>query len=77
MWYDSEMCGRTKTVINELNEKNKMLKNDIKEMQQLKDMNYEGTDAVKELKRKLKKYYVFCNHLLVLSLLHLNICKFR
>ena len=65
MWYGLEMCGRAKAVINELNGKNKMLKKEIKEMQKLKDMDHEGIDEVKELKRELKKYFVFCNHLIV------------
>ena len=68
-------CVVAKVVINELNGENKMLKMEIKEMHKLKDMNYERIDEVKELKGESKKYYVFCNHLLVLPLLHLNICK--
>ena len=64
-----------KVVINELNRENKMLKMEIKEMHKLKDMNYERIDEVKELKGESKKYCVFCNHLLVLLLLYLNICK--
>ena len=77
LWYGFEMCGKANAVINELNGENKMLKKVIKEMQKLKDMDYEGTDEVKELKRELKKYFVFCNHLFVLPLLHLNICKLK
>ena len=55
LWYGLEMCAKAKAVINELNGENKMLKKEIKEMQKLKDMDHEGTDEVKELKRELKK----------------------
>ena len=75
MWYGLEMCGRAKAVINELNGENKMLKKEIKEVSKLKDIDLEGTDEVEELKRELKKYFVFCNHLIVLPLFHLNVCK--
>ena len=32
LWYDIEICIKAKAVINELNGKTKMLKNEIKEM---------------------------------------------
>ena len=39
LWYDLEMCDRAKAVINEMKGENKMLKNEIKEMQKLKGEN--------------------------------------
>ena len=54
MRYDSEMCDSAKAIIDKLNVEKKMLKKEIKEMQKLNDMDYEGTDKVKELKRELK-----------------------
>ena len=51
MWLDLEMSAKVKVVINELKWENKILKMDIKDMQEVKGRNGEEIDEVKEFQQ--------------------------
>ena len=63
MWLDLEMSAKVKVVINELKWENKILKTDIKDMQEVKGRNGEEIDEVKEFQQH--REILFTPHVLL------------